>query len=133
MMLNHWSNGDPNWSGGPPDVDTAITVSYIKAYFNTSNESRNEQWLDACADDWKGRTCEIPSFPAQGISPLGEGGNETGKTEFFMYRPEDQGAVVNQTVYPAATALPSGGGKVELIQSRMPAVAAVVAAAMILW
>ncbi|KAF1345913.1 concanavalin A-like lectin/glucanase domain-containing protein, partial [Delphinella strobiligena] len=41
MMLNHWSNGDPNWSGGPPATDTAITISYIKAYFNSTNATRN--------------------------------------------------------------------------------------------
>lgn len=109
LMLNHWSNGDPNWSGGPPATDTAITVSYIKAYFNTTDEARNAQWSEACAESWQGRTCEIPSFQEGGISPLGEGGNVSGHTDFFMYRPLGEGALVNQTVYPAATAAPTSG------------------------
>lgn len=106
LILNHWSNGDPNWSGGPPAVDTTITVSYVKAYFNSSSATRNEQWRDACDGQlgWTGRVCEIPGFPEQGISPLGQNGNSSGKTFFFMYQGHD--AVVNQTSYPAATAAP---------------------------
>lgn len=126
LMLNHWSNGDADWSGGPPATDTAITISYIKAYFNATNEKRNEQWSDACADDWHGKTCEIPSFPESGISPLGDAGNVTGKTDFFMYRPEDQRAVVNQTVYPAATALPSTGMRIEVLSLTVLCVAVLV-------
>lgn len=110
-MLNHWSNGDSSWSGGPPATDTAITVSYVKAYFNTSDVIRNTQWAEACGGNWEGRTCVIPEFPLQGISPLGAMGNRTGKTDFFMYGGKD--AVVNQTVYPAATAKPGGGLRTE--------------------
>ncbi|GAB7347084.1 hypothetical protein MBLNU459_g3215t1 [Dothideomycetes sp. NU459] len=107
LMLNHWSNGDPKWSGGPPASDAVLTVSYIKAYFNTSNVTRTRQWEGACANSWSGRTCEIPQLPSQGISPEGADGNTTGKTFFFEYQAD--GALVNQTVYPAATAVPGSG------------------------
>lgn len=110
MMLNHWSNGDPNWSGGPPATDTAITVSYVKAYFNSTNTTRNNEWMAGCGNGWQGRICEITAFPDQGISPLGPNGNKTGKTDFFLY--QGAGAVVNQTVYPAAVAKPGKGGSV---------------------
>lgn len=118
LMLNHWSNGDPNWSGGPPATDSVITISHIKAYFNSSDETRNQQWNSACANAWEGRTCMIPGFPERGISPLGPEGNVTGQTDFFIYRGDDDD-VVNQTVYPAATAtaVPGTGNKAILEMS----------------
>ncbi|KAI4112690.1 MAG: hypothetical protein LQ338_008283, partial [Usnochroma carphineum] len=39
ILLNHWSNGDPYWSQGPPVRDVVMTVAYVKAYFNTSSDS----------------------------------------------------------------------------------------------
>ena len=39
IHLSHWSNGDPAWSGGPPASDAVLTISYFKAYFNTSASS----------------------------------------------------------------------------------------------
>jgi len=36
IALNHWSNGNPLWSGGPPTEDAVMTVGYVKAYFNTT-------------------------------------------------------------------------------------------------
>lgn len=30
MILTHWSNGNPLWSGGPPVQDSSMTVSYVK-------------------------------------------------------------------------------------------------------
>lgn len=103
LMLNHWSNGDAGWSGGPPVQDAVLTLSYVKAYFNSSNTTREDQWHDACAGDadWHDRTCQIPEFPAQGIDPLhGAPADGAGKTFFFMYQNDSN---VNQTTYPAAS------------------------------
>lgn len=99
LMLNHWSTGNPGWSGGPPAQDAVLTLSYVKAYFNSSNTTRETEWNGACAGSWHERTCQIPEFPAQGIDPQHTGLDDAGKTQFFMY---DKYENVNQTTYPAA-------------------------------
>ena len=111
LILNHWSNGDPNWSGGPPQTDAVMTVSYVKAYFNSSNETRNAEWTRACGDTRMDRTCILPDQTGS-IDPTGQDGNVTGKTEFFSL----QGQAVNQTVYLGATALPNAGGQLETMR-----------------
>ncbi|CAD0106271.1 unnamed protein product [Aureobasidium uvarum] len=105
LMLNHWSTGNEGWSAGPPAQDAVLTLSYVKAYFNSSNVTRENEWRNACAGDrnWTGRTCPIPDFPTQGIDPQRTGLEDPGKSYFFMY---DDYCNVNQTMYPAAT-----GGK----------------------
>lgn len=35
LVVNHWSNGGV-WSGGPPGEDTGVTLSYVRAYFNST-------------------------------------------------------------------------------------------------
>jgi beta-glucanase (GH16 family) len=99
LMLNHWSTGNAEWSGGPPAQDAVLTLSYVKAYFNLSNTTREAEWRGACtgSSDWQGRTCQIPDFPSQGIDPQNTA--NSGKTHFFMY----ENGNVNQTMYPAAT------------------------------
>lgn len=103
LMLNHWSNGNGGWSGGPPVQDAVLSLSYVKAYFNSSNTTRENEWRAACTGerDWHNRTCQIPDFPATGIDPLrGNASDDSGKSFFFMYEGDYN---VNQTVYPAAT------------------------------
>jgi hypothetical protein len=48
IHFSHWSNGNPLWSQGPPIHDAALTVSYVKAYFNSTNSSRIKQYSDIC-------------------------------------------------------------------------------------
>lgn len=36
LAINHWSDGNPNYSGGPPTVDTVLTVQRVWAYYNSS-------------------------------------------------------------------------------------------------
>lgn len=55
LHLIHWSNGDPGWSGGPPQEDAVLTVSYVRAYFNTSASNTLACAGAASAAD----TCEI--------------------------------------------------------------------------
>jgi beta-glucanase (GH16 family) len=111
LMLNHWSTGNPGWSGGPPAQDAVLTLSYVKAHFNSSNAARETQWRGACAGAWQGRTCQIPDSPPGGIDPESNGTVSSGKTEFFMY----QDGNVNQTMYPAAT-----GGSSAFLLSTWP-------------
>lgn len=64
MILQHWSNGNPLWSGGPPPRDAVLTVSYVRAYFNSSTVARRSDWASRCRDSTApGATCQIPSAP----------------------------------------------------------------------
>lgn len=61
LLLSHWSNGNPGWSHGPPKVDAVTTVSYLKAYFNSSLEQRRRDFASRCKDPTKsGAVCAIP-------------------------------------------------------------------------
>jgi hypothetical protein len=68
LMLNHWSTGNPGWSGGPPAQDAVLTLSYVKAYFNSSDAARKSEWRGACGDQWQGRTCQSSSCIRMGTS-----------------------------------------------------------------
>lgn len=62
IVLNHWSNGEPNWTKDPPVTDAYMTVAYVKAYFNqTSGRSQNRGQCDT--------VCEVPNQ----IGPLKPG------------------------------------------------------------
>lgn len=59
IMLNHWSNGDPNWSKGPPAEDVHMIVAYVKAYFNTSSEGIQPR--SQCGNSGaKDPVCKVP-------------------------------------------------------------------------
>lgn len=48
IVLNHWSNGNAGWSRGPPAKEAIMTVSYVKAYFNSSDVSRVDKFEKGC-------------------------------------------------------------------------------------
>lgn len=87
IHLIHWSNGDAGWSGGPPEEDAVVIVSYVKAYFNSSNPDMTKRFLSKCQKI--GESCEIPN---QEVAPdvLGAKRNKTGKTFFFTDQNSDQ-------------------------------------------
>ncbi|KAK3902783.1 hypothetical protein C8A05DRAFT_43860 [Staphylotrichum tortipilum] len=62
LILQHWSNGNPSWSGGPPAADEAVlAVRYVKAYFNSSMPARKGDWQRRCGDpEAPGAVCVIP-------------------------------------------------------------------------
>ncbi|KAJ7016650.1 concanavalin A-like lectin/glucanase domain-containing protein [Mycena alexandri] len=39
FILNVWSNGDPNFSKGPPTADAIATIHYVHLYFNSTSFS----------------------------------------------------------------------------------------------
>lgn len=83
LHISHWSNGNAGWSGGPPDADAVMTVSYVKAYFNSSDANRTAAALRACAAAGAEATaCAIP-VPSAAPNPSGPDGNETGHTPFL--------------------------------------------------
>ncbi|KAF2636267.1 concanavalin A-like lectin/glucanase [Massarina eburnea CBS 473.64] len=60
MFMNHWSTGNPKWSAGPPSSDTAMTVSYAKAYFNSSDTARSDAYKKRCPTFDPAKVCQIP-------------------------------------------------------------------------
>ncbi len=65
LLLSHWSNGNSGWSRGPPTVDAVTTVSYVKAYFNSSLEQRHQDFALRCKDPTaSGAVCAIPDHNA---------------------------------------------------------------------
>ncbi|KAH9883570.1 glycoside hydrolase family 16 protein [Xylariomycetidae sp. FL2044] len=82
LLISHWSNGNPGWSAGPPDTEATTTFSYVKAYFNSSLESRGEDYQTRCARG-RGRQeraiCAVPDYD---------------KTFFFRYQ---DGTATDQT------------------------------------
>jgi hypothetical protein len=61
LVLQHWSNGNPLWSRGPPAEDAVLTVRYVKAYFNSSSPQRQQDWASRCKNpNAHGAVCGIP-------------------------------------------------------------------------
>jgi beta-glucanase (GH16 family) len=61
LILQHWSNGNQYWSGGPPTEDASLTVRYVKAYFNSSLVQRHQVWEARCRDPtMPNAVCRIP-------------------------------------------------------------------------
>jgi beta-glucanase (GH16 family) len=81
MFFNHWSNGDPKWSAGPPAADTVMTISYMKAYFNSTDTQRYQHdYKERCPTFDPAKVCAIP---AQTSPPDPSLGNNAAKTYFF--------------------------------------------------
>ena len=93
LFLNHWSNGDASWSGGPPPQDALFTVSYVKAYFNSSSPQRQADFAKRCPAFDPAQTCQIPDQTTP-PDPAGPQGNDTAHTYFFSL---DAGHTPNQT------------------------------------
>ncbi|KAH8169612.1 glycosyl hydrolases family 16 domain-containing protein [Sarocladium implicatum] len=75
LILQHWSNGNPLWSGGPPAKDAILRVSYVKAYFNSSEAAGQGHGQDReeCQD--RKRVCEVKDMTG-GKAGDGETGDE---------------------------------------------------------
>ncbi|KAK7418873.1 hypothetical protein QQZ08_011082 [Neonectria magnoliae] len=83
LILQHWSNGNPKWSGGPPAKDAMLRVSYIKAYFNSSHTQYQADLTRRCRDKSANEAaCIVPDVTAGNASSggvfLGDQGNATG-------------------------------------------------------
>ncbi|CAH0043964.1 unnamed protein product [Clonostachys solani] len=78
MILQHWSNGNPFWSGGPPKSDSLMIVRYVKAYFNSSSPDHLKGQLAACRNEGMilKDTCLIPD---------GTAGDAVSGGKFFLH------------------------------------------------
>ncbi|KAG5936433.1 hypothetical protein E4U53_000235 [Claviceps sorghi] len=60
LILQHWSNGNTLWSGGPPAWDAVVLVTSVKAYFNSSVGQKDATWNDVCSDGGKReKMCQV--------------------------------------------------------------------------
>jgi hypothetical protein len=100
LILSHWSNGNPLWSGGPPENDAKLLVSYVKAYFNSSDKARIADHRARCVNPSAAEAiCKIPDQ---------EGPPKFGKIYFFSHDPSGN-MTNNQTIY-AKTLVSSAAG-----------------------
>lgn len=91
ITLSHWSNGDPNWSAGPPTEDAILTVEYLKGYFNSSDAARQQDWSTRCiSPSAVNATCPVPEVTQA------PNGNVSAHTSFFSMQANETG---NQTVF----------------------------------
>jgi len=75
-------------------VDAVLTISYLKAYFNSSDPARQRDWKARCQDIAAvNATCPIPEVMEA------PDGNSSAKTFFFSKQGNE---TVNQTVFDAA-------------------------------
>ncbi|KAJ7891007.1 concanavalin A-like lectin/glucanase domain-containing protein [Mycena olivaceomarginata] len=58
FVLNVWSNGDPNFSKGPPTADAIATVQYVHLYFNSTTFSATS-FINQCNAHGNVAPCNI--------------------------------------------------------------------------
>jgi beta-glucanase (GH16 family) len=122
LVVNHWSNGDPNWSGGPPAEDAVLTVAYVKAYFNSSDPKRRDTHARTCPVFNPDKVCEIPATNAT-LDP-----NDM-KTSFFSEHPRD---APGQVLYNA-TDFPDVGNSIKASSVGVMQLALFLAAVWVAW
>jgi len=102
FFMNHWSNGDPLWSAGPPEQDTSMTVSYVKAYFNSLDAEREKGYKKRCPTFDAQKVCQIPD---QMKAPYGD------DAETYFFSADGGDKTPGQVTFPrtnGATVLRSG-------------------------
>jgi hypothetical protein len=99
LFLNHWSNGSPGWSGGPPLADSIVTVLYVKSYFNSSDPGRIAAASQRCAGS-SGTVCTIPTDLSLGSGNISTSGAlpRPGRVPFLS---TDAQNIVGQETYNA--------------------------------
>jgi len=99
IFFNHWSNGDPKWSAGPPTSDTVMTISYMKAYFNSTDTARSKTaYRERCPKYDAAKVCAIPGQDRAPDSSIGKDGLQT----YFFSQQGDMAP--GQTVYKTSAA-----------------------------
>jgi beta-glucanase (GH16 family) len=100
ITFSHWSNGDPKWSGGPPEEDAIVTIQYFKGYFNSSLDARQSDFTKRCQDPSAARaTCPVPEMDQ----------NPDAKSFFFVNEKNmatDQ--IVSDNTSPGSSLRPKG-------------------------
>jgi len=90
MILTQWSNGNPLWSFGPPPTEAVVTLSYVKAYFNSSDPARQSALAARCKNvGATGAVCAIPDQIGPPVPPAteqgsGSTGNDSAPPTYFF-------------------------------------------------
>ncbi|KAK2612969.1 hypothetical protein QQS21_001080 [Conoideocrella luteorostrata] len=95
LILQHWSNGNSLWSGGPPSLDAVALVRSVRAYFNSSDPTQIAERNKACADyNWKESTCEISNVTQANSIPKDKPShdNGNGRDNQTVARDDSQGS-----------------------------------------
>lgn len=101
MILTQWSNGDPTWSGGPPVTDAVLAIAGVRAYFNSSDPTRQAAAAARCTDPTAGDSvCYIPDY------------NPGSNSLFVEYFSNEQNKTVGQRVYGKSQGLRTKVNKV---------------------
>lgn len=91
MILTHWSNGNTGWTAGPPAIDAPLSVSYVKAYFNSSDAKRQQQAAARCDLTKPDPICTIPDqmyAPDLAASNPSNNSKSAAEVLFFTDEPE---------------------------------------------
>jgi len=59
VVLNHWSNGDSGWSGGPPREDAVVIVTHAHMYFNSTDANMRKLYQKNCPKPERSKICQI--------------------------------------------------------------------------
>jgi len=105
LLLSHWSNGNMGWSMGPPEEDAVLTISYVKAYFNTTSSN-------GATPGCPGDVCLIPDQ----VSPPDP---SSGQTPFFTLPNGTADAPVSSvSSTPPGTTSSAAAGTVRMLTLR---------------
>jgi hypothetical protein len=77
VVLNHWSNGNPGWSAGPPKEDAIFTITHAHLYFNSSSPIQKSRYRTNCPKTAASQICRIDDnilLPLIPISPQSTSG-----------------------------------------------------------
>jgi beta-glucanase (GH16 family) len=96
LILTHWSNGNPLWSGGPPTTNATMTVAYVKSYFNSSQAQRIQAFDSRCQNPQA--TNAICAIPDQTTPPDPNLPNGNSNTSTFFFSNSDNSSA-GQIVY----------------------------------
>ena len=106
VILSHWSNGNPSWSAGPPAEDAKMVVSYVKAYFNSSNPDRQKAHQSRCKDaSAPNAVCLIPD---QLVPPRSDVATEQEGKPYFFSKDTTANKIEGQLVYGASAGARAG-------------------------
>lgn len=81
LYVYHGSDGNSGWSQGPPAEDSAVVLSYVRAYFNSSAPENNT--ITACPSD-SSEICTVPGAPTPSSGPSPSSAEEA--DQFFFNR-----------------------------------------------
>lgn len=102
IILQHWSNGNPLWSGGPPSSDAVVLVRSVTAYFNSSVPQNQADWHRICSSDiTNGTTCAISDAATANTSDKGYPSNAGGRMSSNRTGEGDDNDGIHQAMLPS--------------------------------